>query len=68
MKPFKLSSDSDLTMTVGELRTFLLRFPEEMPVVATWEGVSAGIREEDAVVKENRYYREKTLEIDVESY
>lgn len=31
------------TMTVGELRKYLEQFPDDLPVMATWESVAAYI-------------------------
>jgi len=61
---------SGLTMTVKELRDELSKYPDDMPVVATWEGVRAGITPQDFLVSEPTPYgvTEKQLEIDVEDY
>lgn len=69
MKTISKREHSGKTMTVGELKEFLSKFLNEMPVVATWEGVSAGIIEENIIIKKpDNYYSEDTLEIDVECY
>ena len=41
MKTFrhKLGHESGKTMTVSELREKLNEFPQDMPVLATWEGI-----------------------------
>jgi hypothetical protein len=69
MKHISRRENSSLTMTVLELKNYLSKFPENMPIVATWEGVSAAICDNNFSVHEiDQYYPEKTLEIDVESY
>ena len=50
------------TLTVAELQKFLAQFPETTPVVATWEGVTAAIREDWAS------FEEGYLIFDVEKY
>ena len=40
------------TVTVKELREFLAQHPDDMPVMASWEGVWAFIDQAEAVVEE----------------
>ena len=53
-------------MTVAELIAKLQTYDPELPVVATWENVGAGIREENFSIEE--YDDRKELSIDVEDY
>ena len=56
-----------MTMTVRELKTSLDGYPDEMPVVAVWEGCGAGFRIENfEVVQYNA--DEPQLCINVENY
>lgn len=73
MKKFRADGLHDNeTMTVGELRKSLELYPNDMPVVAVWEGVSAPINSKNFEIKDtdahDGFYCERTLEIDVESY
>jgi hypothetical protein len=56
------------TMTVGELRDELSKYPPDMPVLATWEGVTREIRTENFEVSEYGTPKDNTpcLWIDVE--
>lgn len=54
------------TMTVEELQLFLLSYPKDMPIMATWEGVQASIRPGNFEVVEVQGM--KVLEVDVEDY
>lgn len=53
-------------MTVAELIAELNKHAPDMPVLATWEGVLAGIRPENFAVEE--YDGRQQLTIDVEMY
>jgi hypothetical protein len=72
MKPiFKNSSNHTFheTFTVAELIKFLDGYPDDMPIVATWEGQVSGIRPQMFSLNEAEgYYSEIVLEIDVEEY
>jgi hypothetical protein len=57
---------SGMTMTVAELIAELHKHAPGMPVLATWEGVLAGIRPENFAVEE--YDGRQQLTIDVEMY
>ena len=60
---------SELTMTVKELRDELSKYPEDMPVIATWEGVLAGITQDGfSIFNPNVNITERQLHIDVEYY
>lgn len=54
------------TMTVKELREALSKYPDDMAVIAAWEGVGAGIRLENFSIwtTEGR----GDLQIDVDNY
>lgn len=67
MKVISKKSDA-VTMTVAEIKEKLSEYPDDMPVIATWEGVAAWITTDNFSVSENGYYQEPTLEIDVESH
>ena len=54
-------------MTVGELRSALENFAPEIPILATWEGVDAGIREKNFSTRISDQGRLE-LVIDVEDY
>jgi hypothetical protein len=69
MKKVNKADNSGLTMTVKELRDELSKYPDDLPVIATWEGVGAGIRKENFTTRfDNGYMDEMQLEIDVENY
>lgn len=57
-------------MTVSELISELSKYPPDMPVVATWEGVAAGIRAENFDLSKwfDTDIPETQLYIDVEDY
>lgn len=55
-----------MTMTVAELIAELQKHDPSMPVLATWEGVLAGIRPENFEVGE--YDGRQQLTLDVEMY
>lgn len=55
-----------MTMTVGELITELQKHNSNLPVLATWENVFAGIRPENFQLEE--YEGRTQLTIDVEAY
>jgi hypothetical protein len=57
---------SGMTMTVAELIAELQKHDPSMPVLATWEGVLAGIRPENFEVGE--YDGRQQLTLDVEMY
>ena len=42
------------TATVKELREFLKKYPDDMPVMATWEGVNAYMDISEGYVEVNR--------------
>ena len=54
------------TMTVKELRTLLETYPDETPVLATWEGVNAAILAENFEL--SVYMDVITLMFDVTEY
>lgn len=61
--------NSGLTMTVGELLEYLKPFDPETPVIATWEGVYAGIRFENFELDElDERDGRMELVVDVEEY
>jgi hypothetical protein len=69
MKKVSNSVNSGITMTVKELREALSEYKDDLPVVATWEGVGAGFRKENMEIRFNsEYMDEPQLEIDVENY
>ena len=74
VKIYPETPHSGETMTVGELREYLSRFPYDLPVAATWEGVVAGIRPENFSSRDCRWRyltyggRIGALVIDVEDY
>lgn len=39
------------TMTVGEMVDYLQRYPSDMPVMATWEGVCCGFEIERSQIE-----------------
>jgi hypothetical protein len=41
---FELGHEDFSTLTVGELKAILDKFPDEMPVLATWEGIYTPFR------------------------
>ncbi len=43
--------ESGKTMTVAELKAELNKYPDNIPVIATWEGVMVGINADDFRVK-----------------
>lgn len=57
---------SGLTMTVKELRSALSEYQDDLPVIAEWEGVAAGIRPEN--IKRETHNGREELAIDVEQY
>jgi hypothetical protein len=48
MKTFRyaLGHNALTTMTVGELRAKLAQYPDDMPVLGTWEGTSNPFRQD----------------------
>ena len=56
------------TMTVGELKAFLSHWPDDMAVLASWEGIYTPFEPENFVQIEPRRYvtDEPALVIDVE--
>lgn len=38
---YKLGHEAGSTLTVAELRKQLEKYPDDMPVIASWEGVDA---------------------------
>ena len=56
----------DLTMTVGELRELLATFPEELPMLATWEGQLCAFQPSNFSVR--AWKGASFLEINVESH
>lgn len=54
------------TMTVSELREALNRYPQDMPVFASWEGVQAAFKDEHFSIERNDGINH--LVIDVENY
>lgn len=61
------------TMTVGELREHLEQYPDDMPVIPTWEGVCVGIKPSDFSVADNFHGGKEedscsVLQIDVDQY
>lgn len=69
---YKLGHEAGETLTVSELKIELSKYPDEMPVMATWEGVNAYIDSEDfeiyCVHKGNEEDEEQCLIIDVGRY
>jgi len=58
---------SKQTMTVAELKQYLGNYPDDMPVVATWEGQISGFYPEMFSQEEvPGHYTEKLLMIDVD--
>lgn len=59
-----------VTMTVGELREKLSEYPDEMPILPTWEGIHRGIQKNGFDVIEADYFHKddncSALQIDVE--
>ena len=74
MKLFRLknSEKGDETLTVGELKTELNKYPDTMPVLATWEGLQACIHPDNFTTEETHKGNIEDLEvcviIDVEYY
>ncbi len=69
---YKLGHEAGKTMTVAELKSELDKYPDQMPVMATWEGVTAYIESEnfhtDYVCKGKAEDTEMCLVINVPSY
>lgn len=65
-KVYESRPHSKSTMTVKELRDHLTNYPDDTPVIATWEGVRAGIRKENFSIEDND--GRDDLEIWVEQY
>jgi len=69
---FELGHEAGETLTVSELKNELEKYPDNMPVMATWEGVRAYIDadnfETDFVDKGKLEDKEMCLIIDVEQY
>lgn len=57
---------SGLTLTAGELIALLQAYPSDLPVIATWESVWAGIRPDNFALVTER--GTEALLIDVENY
>jgi hypothetical protein len=61
-----------VTMTVAELREKLAEFPQDMPVIAEWEGTWNYVSSDDFRVAEHRHCRPEDmcecLVINVESH
>ncbi len=72
MKTFRYSrrTSAGSTMTVKELKELLSKYPDDMPVMATWEGVTAFIEDSEvvSVSKGMEEDREDCLVFDVEGY
>ena len=68
MKKIHARPHSGDTMTVKELMDALSEYPSDMAVIATWEGVCAGIRKDNFYVEENTDTLGERLFIDVENY
>jgi predicted FMN-binding regulatory protein PaiB len=74
MKKFRyeLGHEAGKTLTVAELKKELEKYPDNMPVMAAWEGVKAYINPEwfevDYVCKGKVEDKEMCLVIDVEQY
>ena len=63
------ANDDTETFTVAELKKFLDSFPDDMPIVAIWEGQISGFRPEMFEQEEAPgHYAEKLLTVDVETY
>lgn len=55
-------------LTVGELRVLLAQYPDDMPVVATWEGIVVNIsRDRFSVGPAKRKDTTDSLVIDVDT-
>ena len=54
MKTFRyaLGHEAGKTMTVAELREKLNEFPQDMPVLATWEGIATFFNPENFMVEQ----------------
>ncbi len=57
---------SGMTMTVAEMIDELKKYDPEIPVLATLEGIFAGIRSENFLIED--YEGRKQITIDVEDY
>ena len=72
MKTFRYNKGhpAGSTMTVKELKELLSKHPDDMPVMATWEGVTAFIDDFSvvSVSKGMEEDREDCLMFDVECY
>jgi predicted translin family RNA/ssDNA-binding protein len=74
MKIFRYDSghEAGKTMTVAELKAALDKYPDTMPVMATWEGVQAYVDADNFetafVDKGKREDKEMCLIIDVGQY
>jgi hypothetical protein len=69
---YKLGHEAGKTMTVAELKAELDKYPDGMPVLATWEGIHTFFSPDCFEIKEwsagNEEDREKCLVIDVDQY
>lgn len=74
MKTFRypLGHEAGKTMTVAELRAVLESYPDDMPVLAEWEGVQAYIKPDafsvEPVSKGHKDDECRCLVIDVNRY
>jgi len=62
----KYSNTSYKTMTVGELREKLNSYPDDMPVLATWEGLFVQIDSACFSVSKVSHIRHDCVVIDVD--
>lgn len=69
---YKLGHEAGKTMTVAELKEELEKYPDEMPVLATWEGMHTFFSPGCFEIKEwstgNKEDVDKCLVIDVDQY
>jgi len=54
-------SKEEKTLTVSELIACLQKFPPDMPVVAAWEGIFVGIKDENINIDSPLPYSGKKL-------
>ena len=61
---YKLGHSAGETMTVSELKAELDKYPDDMPVIATWEGTSNFICADDFEIKKFCCYGNEKQKVD----
>lgn len=62
----KVTKSGMKTITVGEFIDILRKYPEDLPVLTTWEGVCVAIGKGDFSVDFNDYENDNFLFIDAD--